>query len=376
MSQFRTDIKARHLRTLALSFTTLAAAGAATAQMPEPHQKEGRIGYVLTERHWAIHETAARTECPQGMNSRGSRDLFAKLFPEGGEGERTVVDTRLMIEGFQYHTNAATTDIYDALPFYEAQGNVSYGLNLDGEVNADDFKSPAGEEGIDNQLYRALGCIAGYRKDGPYWFFENDFMINNGYNRWMIELSGVDDLVNDDDVTVTTYRGLDSLFTDATGEGFVAGGTQRVDTRWGQSFVEETKGRIKDGVLITEPIAQLKFPWSQPGPSDGYHIFKDLQLQLKLASKVAQGLMAGYVDVEQFNHRFRTNWSSHHQNYGQSSSASEYAALKRLADAYPDPETGANTAISGAVEVTLTQVYIVHPDEQETSSQGAGITGF
>ena len=362
MSQNRTDNKAHPLRTFATLFTVLTVASAATAQLPEPFQKDGRIGYVLTERHWAIYETEASTDCPQGMNSRGSRDLFSELFPESGDGELTVADTRLMIEGYQYHNSAALTDIYDSLPFYEPQGNVSYGLNLDGEVSADDFINPAGEEGIDNQLYRALGCIAGYRKDGPYWFFENDFMINNGYNRWMIELSGVDDLVNDDDVTVTTYRGLDKLFTDATGEGFVAGGTQRIDTRWGQSFINETKGKIVDGVLITDPIDQVKFPWSQPGPSDGYHIFKDLQLQLTLTSQQAQGLMAGYVDVEQFNHRFRTNWAMHHQNYGQSASASEYAELKRLADGYPDPETGENTAISGAVEVTLTQVYIVHAD--------------
>lgn len=359
MSQIKTAINARQLCALALSITTLAAASAATAQ---PYKKDGRIGYVLTERHWAVYETEARTECPQGMNSRGSRDLFASQFPQAADGELTVVDTRLMIEGYQYHTDTATTDIYDSLPFYEAQGNVSYGLNLDGEVSADDFENPEGEEGIDNQLYRALGCIAGYRKDGPYWFFENDFMINNGYNRYMIELSGVDDLVNDEDVTVTTYRGLDKLFTDATGEGFIAGGTQRVDARWGQSFVEEVKGRIQDGVLTTEPIAEAKIPWSQPGVSDGYHIFKDLRFQLDLTPQVAQGLMAGYVDVEQYNHRFRTNWAMHHQNYGQSSSASEYAALKRLADGYPDSETGENTAISGAVEVTLTQVYIVYPD--------------
>ncbi len=363
MSQTRTDNKARQLHTFAMLFTTIAAASAATAQLPEPYQQDGRIGYVLTERHWAIHETEASADCPQGMNSRGSRDLFAELFPEPDSGEYTVADTRLMIEGYQYHNSAAISDIYDALPFYEPQGNVSYGLNLDGEVSPNDFQNPTGEEGIDNQLFRALGCIAGYRKDGPYWFFENDFMINNGYNRWMIELSGVDDLVNDDDVTVTTYRGLDRLLTDATGEGFIVGATQRVDTRWGQSFIEETKGKIIDGVLTTEPIAQLKFPWSQPGPSDGYHIFKDLRLQLTLTSQQAQGLMAGYVDVEQFNHRFRTNWAMHHQNYGQSSSASEYVELKRLADGYPDPETGDNTAISGAVEVTLTQVYIVHPDE-------------
>ncbi len=364
MSQIHTDIKARQLPKLAVLFTTLTAAGATTAQLPEPYQQDGRIGYVLTERHWAIHETEAAADCPQGMNSRGSRDLMTKLFPEGGDGELTVAETRLMIEGYQYHTNAATTDIYDSLPFYEPQGKISYGLNLDGEVSPNDFTNPAGEEGIDNQLFRALGCIAGYRKDGPYWFFENDFMINNGYNRYMIELSGVDDLVNDDEVTVTTYRGLDKLFTDATGEGFVAGGTQRVDTRWGQSFINQTKGKIVDGVLTTEPIVQAKIPWSQPGVSDGYHIFKDLQLQLSLTSKVAQGLMAGYVDVEQFNHRFRTNWAMHHQNYGQSSSASEYAALKRLADGYPDSESGDNTAISGAVEVTLTQVYVVHADEK------------
>lgn len=360
MSPVKTVIKPRQLCALALSIAALAAASAVTAQ---PQLKDGRIGYVLTERHWAIYETEAKTECPQGMNSRGSRDLFAKQFPEvgqgKGEGERTVLDTRLMIEGYQYHTSAATTDIYDALPFFEAQGDVSHGLNLDGEVSANDFKNPAGEEGIDNQLYRALGCTAGYRKDGPYWFFENDFMINNGYNRYMIELSGVDDLVNDDDVTVTTYRGLDKLFTDATGEGFIAGGTQRVDARWGQSFVAETKGRIEEGVLITEPIAQAKIPWSQPGVSGGYHLFKEMQFQLNLTPQVAQGLMAGYVDVEQFNHRFRTNWAMHHQNYGQSSSASEYAALKRLADRYPN-ESGENTAISGAVEVTLTQVYVVH----------------
>ncbi|MGJ8687955.1 MAG: hypothetical protein ACSHXZ_00415 [Gammaproteobacteria bacterium] len=376
MSQVRTDIKTRKVCSLALLVTTLVAAGAVTAELPQPHQKDGRIGYVLTERHWAIYETEARTECPQGMNFRGSRDLIAKEFPEGGNVERTVLETRLKVEGYQYHTDTATSDIYDSLPYLEAQGDVSYGLDLDGEVDADDYTSPDGVAGVDNQLYRALACIAGYRKDGPYWFFENDFMINNGYNRWMIEVSGVDDLANDDDVTVTTYRGLDNLFTDATGEGFVAGGTQRVDARWGQSFINEVKGKIVDGVLTTEPIDQAKFPWSQPGVTDGYHIFKDLQFQFKLTPQVAQGLMAGYVDIEQYNHRFRTNWAMHHQNYGQSSSASEYVALKRMADGYPDPETGANTAISSAVEMTLTQVYIVHPEEQAASSQDTGATGF
>ena len=51
MLHIRTEIKARWLHTLALLFTAMSAANVATAQLPEPHQKEGRIGYVLTERH-------------------------------------------------------------------------------------------------------------------------------------------------------------------------------------------------------------------------------------------------------------------------------------------------------------------------------------
>lgn len=357
MGQFWIDAAVPKVLSLAIFSTVLALPGVAAAERPDG----GRIGYVLTERHWAVYETEGATEeCPEGMNDRGSRALFDKLFPDDGS-ERTVADTRLKIEGRQFHTEVL--EEYDPLPFKEAQGSTSYGLNLDGRVDADDFVSPEGEEGIDNQLYRVIGCIPGYRKDGPYWFFENDFMINNAYNRWMIEISDVDDLVNDDDVTVTTYRGSDPLLTDATGEGFIPGGTQRVDWRWGKNFNEQVKGKIIDGVLITDPIKMIKIPWSQPGPTSGYHLFRDFRLKLKLTPEKAEGLMAGYVDINQFNHRFRNNWAMHHQNYGQSASMTEYPALRRLADAYPDPETGANTAISSAVEVTLTQVYILHPDQ-------------
>ena len=362
MAQFRagaTEQTTSMTPQLLSGVTFLAILAVGEAAVAEPLDG-GRIGYVLTERHWAVHQTEdGKTECPNGFNS-GPREQYDELFPEDSGVERTVMETRLMREGRQFHPT--TSD--EPFPFHEAQGSISYGLNLDGKTDPDDFQSPDGDEGIDNQLYRAIGCIASYRDDGAVWFFENSFMVGNGYNRWMIELSGVDDLSNDDDVTVTTYRGLDELVTDASGQGFVAGGTQRVDLRWGKSFVEEVQGKIVDGVLTTMPIRQAKIPWSQPGVSGGYHLIRDLRLQLELTPQKAEGQMAGYVDVEQFTHRLNSNWSTHHQSYGQLSSASEYRALRRLADAYPDPETGANTAISSSVNVTLTQVYIVHPSEE------------
>ena len=43
-------------------------------------------------------------------------------------------------------------------------GTIAEGLNLDGDVKTG-FTSPAGEKGIDNNFYKALGCWKTYR--GP-----------------------------------------------------------------------------------------------------------------------------------------------------------------------------------------------------------------
>lgn len=71
--------------------------------------------------------------------------------------------------------------------------------------------------------------------------------------------------------------------------------------------------------------------------------------------------MRTYDDARHLN----TSWSTHHHRHGQLSSPSQYKALNRLADGYPDPETGRNTAISSAVTVKFTQVYVPQPDGKE-----------
>jgi hypothetical protein len=338
------------------------AAPQAGAEVPDG----GRIGYVLTERHWAIYQTEeAREECPDGFNI-GPREQFDELFPEQAGVQRTELDTRLAREGDRFHLSMEP----DQFEFHVAQGTHAYGVNLDGRVDEDDYLSPDGIEGVDNQLQRALGCIPIYRgPDGAFYHFSNLFMYGNAYNRWVIELTGVDDLENDDEVTVSFYRGLDDLVTDASGTGFVPGGTQRVDTRWGQSFIQHVNGRIVEGVLKTEPTDRTKFPWSFPGIGGGFHIFRDFQLELTLTPQTAEGVLAGYADVEQFSHRLNRNWTTHHQSYGQLSAASLYRAMKGLADGHPDPETGENTAISAAVNVTMHQVYVVQPDQTYTAAR-------
>ena len=320
-----------------------------------PAPVDGTIGYVMTNLFWAVYQTPdGKTECPRGYND-GPREQFEKLFPAGTE--RTVVDTQLKQEIETWHP---TTDP-DPLPFLEVEGSLSYGLNLDGEVSPNDFSHPDGEPGIDNEVYRAVGCVIGFRgPDGVEVIFQDKAITDRRYNRMMIELTGVDDLTNDSEVKISLYRGLDRLLTDATGQKAMPGGSQRVDARWGAKLIRHTTGKITDGVLTTEPIAEMIMPWMNLNvPS--IHIFRDMRLQLALTPTSAEGLLAGYADVEAWYKQLIRNDSTHHLSNGQISGISLYKALSRLADAYPDPETGANTAISTALDVKMTQVFIVHP---------------
>lgn len=348
----------------ALSLFCLGTAGAAPAA-PAAALKEGgsrlrsgTIAYVMTDKYWSVYETPNKSECPQGFND-GPREQFKKLFSDGKK--RSIVEAQLKREGEQWHPTTSP----EPFVFHEAQSAVSYGMDLDGKVGPNDFNGPNGEKGIDNQLYRAIGCIGHYRTGGTINHFENLFMRSYDDARIVIELTGVDSLVNDNDVTVTTYRGDDGLLQDATGEGFIPGGTQRIDMRWGKQYIFKLKGKIVNGVLTTEPIDRIELPWGVTFGTSGYHVFRGMRLQLKLTEDRAEGLIAGYVDVDAFIHHLNTSWSTHHHSYGQLSSASLYRALRRLADGYPDPKTGVKTAISAAVTTKFVQVYVVHPEKNQ-----------
>ena len=321
----------------------------------------GTIAYAWTNLHWAIYQTAdGKAECPEGFNE-GNREQFKKLYPESGP-KRTLLGTQLQYEIESWYPALAD----DGFKFLEARGPTALGLNLDGKVGPNDFTSPTGEPGIDNQLYRALGCIKNYRgPDGAIQFFDDEMIGRDQYNRLIIELSGVDSLVNSPDVQVTVYRGRDPLLYDATGKKVVPGGSQRIDTRWGIRFMQRTHGSISDGVLTTEPV-DLLYPWS------AFYLATDqfmraARLRLKLTPTTAEGLIGGYTDVETWYLTMMRSWSTHHQNYGQTAAPSLYRAMRRLADAYPDPKSGANTAISSALRAEFTQVVIV-PESRPPNS--------
>lgn len=335
--------------------------GAAQAASSEGIALQNRtIGYVMTAENRAIYETHdAKAECPDGFND-GPRENFKILFPD--ETKRTVVGTQLAREADVWWPTAKP----ESLAFHEIKGHTGLGLNLDGKAGPNDFTSPDGDvKGIDNQLYRAIGCIRNYREEGETSILTPQWRSRYVYNAFVIELTDVDSLANDDDVTVTTYRGLDKLISDATGNSYLPGGTQTADMRWGKPFIQKFKGKIKDGTLTTDAKDLLIPSASIYQPRDGAPdiFWHDLRFELALGLDNAQGYMGGYVDIDSWYTHSNKTRDTAHQAYGNTSSGSMYKALKRLADAYPDKD-GHNTAISGAMNVRFTQVFVKHPDAQ------------
>jgi hypothetical protein len=344
-------------RRVAFASILAALASAATfceaAEIAQSAPHDGKIAYALVSLHWATYQTAdGKTECPNGYNE-GPREQFKKLFPDDGT-RRSLADTELRreIEGW------FPTPAPDGFDFHEATGTTALGMNLDGKVDSRDFRSPDGQEGVNNQLYRALGCINSYRgPQGANDFFDNEEIGKDDYNRLILEVSGIDTLSDSRNVTVTIYRGRDPLLADAGGTSYLPGGTQRIDLRWGWRFVQRFHGKIEGGVLSTEP-GDLAFPWATFGlPADEY--IRDARFRVKLTPTEAEGMIAGYVDLETWYLQTMKSESTHHQSYGQLSPPSLYKAFRRVADAYPDATSGANTAMSSALRAKFVQVFVL-----------------
>ncbi|MGE3335957.1 MAG: hypothetical protein AB7I36_20140 [Rhodospirillaceae bacterium] len=333
-----------------------------------PPLQNRSIAFVMTYRAWAVQQTPEKSECPNGLND-GNREQFKIQFPDDGS-KRTEMETRLRREGDQWFPGASS----DGFVFHEAGGKISKGLNLDGRVDADDFTSPDGVKGVDNQLHRAIGCIANYRApDGSFYMFELQDLRGLNFNRTLIELTDVDDLVNDPDVTLKTYRGLDSLLNDASGAIF-PGGTQRVDGRFAKDFEQTFRGKIVDGVLTTE-AKDLVLPWSGVFDTNSIQVLRGAKFELRVGQKEAQGVIGAYVDIDAFRTHLNTTWSTHHQSYGQTSSPSLSRAIRRLADGVPDAKTGTMTGISAAIDVQFAQVYLVHPPKRVARGDDRDVPG-
>lgn len=345
--------------------------------------RDGEVGFVLTEIAYVTgpHADEAGT-CPQGM-SQNHVEVYGAT-PEGARrlGESDQDYSARLEASVQLLGNAPDGRNYCAYPeiapvdqYFRTMERTDVsvdGLDLDGVDSArSDFVAPNGTRGIDNQFYRATGCSRSYQPGGQ----SNQFGQTMLTGEWgvLISLADVDDLRNDDRVTVGFYANADPMMLSPARDP-LRYATYALDQD--PRFRAETTGRIVDGVLTTDPV-DVRFR----GVTNSMHlerVLRDARVRADItAAGDLTGILAGFAPVEalydqQFGFRtardgagqpapepLRRNSANGAARVLGYTCQGIYQALNRLADAHPDPETGRNTAISVQYRFSAVNAFLV-----------------
>lgn len=344
----------------------------------------GTLGFVVVSFYTSIYETKYMEECPRGL-ARGNDEIWWKsLDPavrdeltNGGEIEPVTGSRRAMsaVRGPNGEDVCWNPTVVVDPPLKIVEGKISYGMNLDGNVDGsstpktcshENFTSPAGEPGIDNQMYRLLGCIYGWRDSGYIETNANGELRDTSQGVILIEVTGVDDEMNDENVTVRMHRANDILPKDSAGNILPYASYRTHDI---PGYGLPAKGRIENGVLKTDPIEAFLPNYANLNHSE-IHL-KDMQLRLDLnASETrAKGMIAGYRDFDNFWSYFRKG--EYLSVTGQFSCPAVYVAAKELADGFPDPETGECTALSSSYDIEAIPAFIIREDDDSLTTSDA-----
>lgn len=259
--------------------------------------------------------------------------------------------------------------VQDPLPFSELTTKTGYGFNLDGTSDGhattktcahEKFTSPEGES-VDYQLARVTGCVHGFRIPDGQPNFGSTEVVTSTINRRLIEITGVDDEMNDPDVEITIYKGRDAIVRTPVENKFVAYSSQRIDGRFPQYNGFKAHGKIVNGVLISEPFPVVLIAKGATTRDVSEYDLKDVRLRLKLTEDGAEGLLGGYESLA-------TWWIPHSKGVTSGlsaySSSSLYKAFMRYADGYPDA-TGQCTRISVTYRVRAVRALIVHNQKDQ-----------
>jgi hypothetical protein len=229
------------------------------------------------------------------------------------------------------------------------------------------FVSEDGREGIDNQLYVVEGCVPGFRPGGNIPKVANE-MMRNGSVTLLLNISGIDDITQDDDVVVSVLFSKDLMVKTADGADIQPDYTFRLsDNPEFTQFAAQFKGRIENGVVTTEQLAELTW---QEGGQNAFKL-RDAMMRVELLpDNRIKGVVGGYLDW-----RLRmTNWGRNRilEPTMRFQCPGLYNAYKRAADGYWDEQAGEYRGISAAYEIEGVTAFIPVTELTGLMQSGAG----
>lgn len=368
------------LRVAALGASGLLLAAPATAPgeqapalpAPPPH---GVMGFVIEDFHAPVLQEPAA--CPDGPTPK-LRDAYldaqppeerARLRLKENEPELTR-KWQAMIFGPNGANLCSQPELFDRPLLRTVQSKRAIGLDLDegasGETcTHDEFSSPGGDSGIDNQEYRVMGCTLEWRGidgvDGDQAIGMRQFHASGQWTQ-VILLRGIDSLDDDPEVEVIYANTPDRPMTDSKGR-FLPGASFTVSDV-PPRYRNVLKGQIRHGVLTTAPQdITLTQTWGQGGARDirgnrTKYDFRRGRLRLTFQPDGSvTGLLGGYRPI------FDVIQSPAIGGVGAASvagidCAAVLATLRRYADGVRDPKSGQCTAVSSAQSIRAVAAHV------------------
>lgn len=255
------------------------------------------------------------------------------------------------------------------------QADTVRGFDLDGNDGTAPFPaatrphpnyvSPDGRKGIDNQLFTVQGCIAGWRRNGFLPMIGNELRRAGGLSM-LVDVSGVDDWRNDDDVAVTLLYSADPMKRDGSSKIVLPDYSFRVNTNpeFSQSFAR-LRGKIVNGVLTTSahPIVTM-----HEGPATTWTL-AEARMRIEFGEDgTMKAVLGGYRDWRKYISSAFFQASDYENTIG-FNSPGMYNAVRRAADGLKDPVTGEYTGISAAYEIEGIPAFIP-PEDRHALAKG------
>ena len=362
--------------------TGVSAAVAETSgnQLPPPPASH-EMGFAIW--YFAPPVIQGKDACPEGPALKNREIFLSKLPPaererlQKPEGQNEMRQRWLAdVTGPDGSNMCSQYSQFPDRPMQRTvQSKFAWGFNLDGDAgdgssNAtgcahQNFESPDGEKGIDNQSYRAVGCNLEWRGvDGTAGDVVSGTVgfIASGEWAQVLLLRGVDSLVNDPDVEVIYANTPDRPVLDSSGK-----------LVWNASYSVSTKlprarnvlhGRIVNGVLTTEPtLIKLSQVWGQGGARDlrgirSHWTFNGGRLRITFQPDgTIKGIVAGYQPLNEFVDSTSMGGIGSLLVAG-IDCAGKWNTLKKLADGDRDPKTGQCRTISSAMELKAVPAFV------------------
>lgn len=307
----------------------------------------------------------------QALGYKGAEieELMKSFGEEGQTWDKNkigqVMNTRARVNGQPENAYAHPAAVADPQLKY-VTGKVAYGFNLDGRADTGAFEDPeTHEKGIDNQVFRALGCIDPFRgtlaSGTAFWLFmwmaEKDSMP-----AWLITVEG-DDLSKDGPVTVRMSRAIEVTKFNANGEAR-ADMTYREDPD-PRTRANAFKGETKNGELSVVSTAPLHMAQDQLT----FPNFDLANFHLRMAPDAEgrlEGLIGGYQPIEEIYFALGQGGLAAENNYSPELPGM-YHLLRKLADGGTDKD-GRNWSISTAYHIKAVPAFVVTKNAESAAT--------